>query len=1189
MAGAIDLYSGSRSLTGHNGFKVDKDPLQQLSQGLAGAIGGAAEGIGSGLTDVIQALIDTLTGIGGATLVNVAEWVSNLAAGVTLVIEDVINIIKDLLCTIDFGNGPDAFFASIAALTELLGGDFESLVTNLVSLGLAVFGLDFSSVENFYNSVLSFVGDLMNLDFNNGPLAFIQSLVQSLIDGAETVVQALCTAFPIDWTPEGFTGSITTILENLGIGVQQLVENVVNLGLGLFGLNFSSLEAFFQSLVDNIIHLLGDLGTNIIEVLAQVLQFPDLTTLPTLGELSEWVLDTVFGIVPPDRIPVLPIAHLINDTVNLLSNPMFTGSTPFMPGNQGAWILDSAVSQNGIGGSARIDANGAAHNLLSFDLIQVGPGQRFDINCWVKSANLVASTGAITIGVAEYRTTTGSDNPTYRVLSRPDRIGTTEWKEFGGTYNVEIGSPVVALRVHLAVADSAIAGKVWFDNLFAGKLGLLAISWVDGLQDEISAWAIALQELGTQVFDAIADFLNLDQILAALTQITGLSFQPGQFLNSVLVQLSTATGLDFANGPAAFVASFVGLIEVAGQQIGATLEVIVQALQQATGLVFGGTPQQFLTSLLNLFKPLGLDLSSPQALFDSLSGLLQQIGITLQQAIDGVAAAIGLTLAGPAEFLNSLVGAITSHTGVNLLSPQELFNSISAIVDSVTLTLTEVLNWITGITGLDFASGPAAFLSSLIVAIFRATGLNIGNPANFLTSLGTIPFTNVGGVGFANIGATIQGTWDALLQALTGNATTAQPATPALTQEQVAELMATTAANASALAALQAVTQANANNLLASGDDFERTNPNGVNPTTGTQLWQELYDTAAATRGGFYTSGGQAFWKDVGNQPNRARFRRINLDATTFTAYQRIARVTGTSVAEGTLLLAPPATDYIYARVNSSFSQYIYAAYDGDGNVRLGYNLGAGEVQAQASTKPTSKPTAGSTYALECGDAAGLNSYRVTRNNVTVLAWDDLGKVTAPLDANRGWGWGGKAEGRGVGQSTPSSLHSISISEIPPKPTVGSFLHIVRNTATGIAKAAGDQLIPVGTFNDPVRNSPDVTFSAATGNIVIAKPGPYILTCRLDCGADLTASEEWELRLYRVAGGTKTIIARGGQIGAPNGLLASSSGNAVQSTFQFYNEDNNQQYAVGFFSTGPENIIGSSAGDTTWLTVTRGV
>ena len=121
-----------------------------------------------------------------------------------------------------------------------------------------------------------------------------------------------------------------------------------------------------------------------------------------------------------------------------------------------------------------------------------------------------------------------------------------------------------------------------------------------------------------------------------------------------------------------------------------------------------------------------------------------------------------------------------------------------------------------------------------------------------------------------------------------------------------------------------------------------------------------------------------------------------------------------------------------------------------------------------------------------------------------------------------------------------------------------------------------------------IRNSPDLTFDLQTGVLLVAKPGTYTLTVRLDTNDILASGDIWEVLLFRISKSLPELMFRGGQIGAPNGFLASADTGSVGATFTFYSAGVNQQYAVGMNSPVAERILGSADGANTWLTVTKG-
>jgi hypothetical protein len=62
VAGAIDLKAGSNALAGANLFTVDKDPLNQLDQGVSGVVGKQAASTGNQVTSLFQGFLNGLLG-----------------------------------------------------------------------------------------------------------------------------------------------------------------------------------------------------------------------------------------------------------------------------------------------------------------------------------------------------------------------------------------------------------------------------------------------------------------------------------------------------------------------------------------------------------------------------------------------------------------------------------------------------------------------------------------------------------------------------------------------------------------------------------------------------------------------------------------------------------------------------------------------------------------------------------------------------------------------------------------------------------------------------------------------------------------------------------------------------------------------------------------------------------------------
>jgi hypothetical protein len=641
------------------------------------------------------------------------------------------------------------------------------------------------------------------------------------------------------------------------------------------------------------------------------------------------------------------------------------------------------------------------------------------------------------------------------------------------------------------------------------------------------------------------------------------------FLHSLLAKLSTTVGLDFGGGPVAFVQS------------------LLVKLSDVLGLDFTRGPVAFVKSLVDrVYADTGVNFASPAALFASIKALVDKainvLMLTIKQVIAAIEEKTGLNIdEGPVKFLQSLVAKIRANNGVDLDAPDKLLGSINHLLAPIF----DPTGWQAFIDKV--GNRPNATVQTLVD---RLQHLGEAGKFNALQLNGTVPAGQLGGVGgFATMGdaalhsiVNLQLTWDAWLGALTGRPQEDQ-GSAVLTAEQIEALLAATVANSTALAAIQAEQQAGTFGGVAGGDDFERTNADLT--TAG---WAEVLTTATGAGRFRIVDGHQAEWVDAGKADNEARYFRTDpKDAKTRSAYQRVTRVNGTKLGEATALKA--ATDTVFGRVSDDRKSYIVGGASA-GGVYLAFNAGTGEQQLIADTT-LAKPSAASTYTLECGTTAGVRVYRLLRNNAPVLVFNDTTGKTAALDSNRGWGWGGKAEGTLLGQLTPSSVNSVAVADNPPRPVVGTYLRAYRSKETTVAKPPGDVPMPDNTFDYVETRSLDLLFDAASQVTVVTKPGPYTVTARVETTAQVPNGDRWHLLLYR----NGKLVSRGGDTAGLDGLGVRSEAQALFASFPVYCEANDQLEVgfgsltkVGLLAGTAKNIIGDAAGTLTWLTVTRG-
>lgn len=111
-----------------------------------------------------------------------------------------------------------------------------------------------------------------------------------------------------------------------------------------------------------------------------------------------------------------------------------------------------------------------------------------------------------------------------------------------------------------------------------------------------------------------------------------------------------------------------------------------------------------------------------------------------------------------------------------------------------------------------------------------------------------------------------------------------------------------------------------ANTGLNATDSFDRNNPGGMNPTSGTALWQQVY--TPGSYGVMGTNGTNLAWTDSGGDPARCIATRINNAALTDTDDQIITWKTSGNALEllelyATIFGATPSSNDMYFRMSA--------------------------------------------------------------------------------------------------------------------------------------------------------------------------------------------------------------------------------------------------------------------------------
>lgn len=208
MAGAHDLFSGSKALGGSDLYKVDKNPNSQIDQGGAhDVIGGQWQHIGESLTQAITGIVEAIVGIPGAILT------------------DLYNFFSDLLAFLGdpfgLGSGGDVIGGTIIPLLQpLVDGILNATHDGLVWFFDLIHSQDgLTWVANTFDGSDGII--------TNSPQDGLGWLITKLYNLEGTIQDIL------------HPSSIPDITLTMSTALGEVLDNIVNGLLGIFGLHWS--------------------------------------------------------------------------------------------------------------------------------------------------------------------------------------------------------------------------------------------------------------------------------------------------------------------------------------------------------------------------------------------------------------------------------------------------------------------------------------------------------------------------------------------------------------------------------------------------------------------------------------------------------------------------------------------------------------------------------------------------------------------------------------------------------------------------------------------------------------------------------------------------------------------------------------------------------------------------------------
>ena len=352
MAGAIDLFAGSNSITGTNLFKVDKDPLQEIDQGIEDVIGQKANAVGNSLWTAIQMLLDELLGIppswtsapssggSGGTTADVGAFINNLLSSIGLsntsgsindptssnfTLDSLVSWVEGLLLPTNSvapivsdantSGGVTGFIPlenlAMELIAEVVGGAQSLIDSILETVGFAAGSGTVTDVNSYFTDLLDMLAnpDLTSSSFD--PLTEVEDWITNLL--APTNMVAPMNSLTALLFPTNIPGLDATKITT-GTFPQSMV-------------NITSIAASLVTGVLNALNIPGLDATKIVTGIFGSTQIPDIT-LP-MSSAVQSVVDNIYQAVHPSSTPIVMVqtASGTNPASMAFTNPVTAGNS----------------------------------------------------------------------------------------------------------------------------------------------------------------------------------------------------------------------------------------------------------------------------------------------------------------------------------------------------------------------------------------------------------------------------------------------------------------------------------------------------------------------------------------------------------------------------------------------------------------------------------------------------------------------------------------------------------------------------------------------------------------------------------------------------------------------------------------------------------------------------------------------
>ena len=223
----------------------------------------------------------------------------------------------------------------------------------------------------------------------------------------------------------------------------------------------------------------------------------------TVEDLSAFVRSLFGPFNPPSLIGTGQVGAYLQ---NLILNPTFKTAESLL--GESIWVWDT-LRHSLEGGSAMVDAaiDGTVKSLLS-NPIMVALNDTLQASVWTMWEDLVYTVPPVSMMLNLYNE--ADELIDELVLQTADDIGeATDWVNLNSSYVID-NAEIAYARLRFNVDAAATAGRVWFDDVALTKPNLIAKSFVQDLETNLTNMADDISRTWTQFVNRFAPGLPTD-------------------------------------------------------------------------------------------------------------------------------------------------------------------------------------------------------------------------------------------------------------------------------------------------------------------------------------------------------------------------------------------------------------------------------------------------------------------------------------------------------------------------------------------------------------------------------------------------------------------------------------------------------------------------------------------------------